>query len=230
MKNVSQCVGNFFQRLIQMLHKTLKTRTFRSVATRLNIVNSALFTRNKYSIEHQTSASERIWFCLIYKKQFAATYIKTFAEQQTIPTKIRNTEQNWLQRDLFGSLPPDFHWSVRYFFCHCFCCRITIPLNSKWRHHQKYITHFKIGMNFPELQSFTKSEARLHVCWENNCLCRIRGDCVTWDDDLRMIKTAIPSVDSNREQLEAFQRFFEAQLCFQGWWNWMPWKFIYFPW
>ena len=33
---------------------------------------------------------------------------------------------------------------------------------------------------------------------------------VTWDDDLRTIRTAIPSVASNREQLEAFQRFFEA--------------------
>ena len=32
--------------------------------------------------------------------------------------------------------------------------------------------------------------------------------CVTWDDDLRTIKTAIPSVASNREQLEAFERFF----------------------
>ena len=34
--------------------------------------------------------------------------------------------------------------------------------------------------------------------------------CMTWDDDLRMTKTPIPSVASNREQLEAFQRFFEA--------------------
>ena len=38
----------------------------------------------------------------------------------------------------------------------------------------------------------------------------MRGECVTWDDDLRTIKTAIPLVASNREQLEAFQRFFEA--------------------
>ena len=38
--------------------------------------------------------------------------------------------------------------------------------------------------------------------------------CVTWDDDLRTIKTAIPSVASNCQQLEGFQRFFEAQLCF----------------
>ena len=35
--------------------------------------------------------------------------------------------------------------------------------------------------------------------------------CMTWDDDLlRTIKTAIPSVASNCEQLEAFQRCFEA--------------------
>ena len=40
--------------------------------------------------------------------------------------------------------------------------------------------------------------------------------CLTWNDDLRTIKTAIPSVASNHEQLEEFQRFFEAQLCFQG--------------
>jgi len=32
--------------------------------------------------EHQNSASERIWFSLINKEKFAATYIKTFAKQQ----------------------------------------------------------------------------------------------------------------------------------------------------
>ena len=36
--------------------------------------------------------------------------------------------------------------------------------------------------------------------------------CVTWDDELRTIKIAILSVAFNREQLEAFQRLFEA--CF----------------
>ena len=38
--------------------------------------------------------------------------------------------------------------------------------------------------------------------------------CVTWDDDFRTVKTvnSIPSVASNREQFEAFQRFFEAKL------------------
>ena len=38
--------------------------------------------------------------------------------------------------------------------------------------------------------------------------------CVTWDDELRTIKIAITSVAFNREQLEAFQRLFEAYSLF----------------
>ena len=38
--------------------------------------------------------------------------------------------------------------------------------------------------------------------------------CVTWDDELRMIKIAIRSVPFNHEQLEAFQRLFEAYSLF----------------
>jgi len=38
--------------------------------------------------------------------------------------------------------------------------------------------------------------------------------CVTWDDDLRTIKIAILSVAFNSEQLEAFQRLFEASFLF----------------
>ena len=38
--------------------------------------------------------------------------------------------------------------------------------------------------------------------------------CVTWDDELRMIKIAITLVAFNREQLEAFQRLFEAYSLF----------------
>ena len=38
--------------------------------------------------------------------------------------------------------------------------------------------------------------------------------CVTWDDELRTIKIAILLVAFNREQLEAFQRLFEACLLF----------------
>ena len=37
---------------------------------------------------------------------------------------------------------------------------------------------------------------------------------MTWYDDLKTIRTAIPSVASNREQLEAFQRFFEINPLF----------------
>ena len=51
MKNVSQRVDNFFQRLIQMLHKALKTKD--NVSPRcnkaqhiVNTTNSALFTSN----------------------------------------------------------------------------------------------------------------------------------------------------------------------------------------
>ena len=36
----------------------------------------------KNYFEHQNSASERIWSCLINKEEFVATYIETFAEQQ----------------------------------------------------------------------------------------------------------------------------------------------------
>lgn len=50
-ENVSQRVGNFFQRLIQMLHKALKTKD--NVSPRcnkakhiVNTTNSALFTSN----------------------------------------------------------------------------------------------------------------------------------------------------------------------------------------
>ena len=38
--------------------------------------------------------------------------------------------------------------------------------------------------------------------------------CVTWDDELRTIKIAITSVAFNCEQLEAFQRLFEAYSLF----------------
>ena len=38
--------------------------------------------------------------------------------------------------------------------------------------------------------------------------------CVTWHDESRTIKIAIPSVAFNREQLEAFQRLFEAYSLF----------------
>ena len=75
MKNVSKCVGNFFQRLIQMLHKTLKTKD-----NVLPCSNKAPHATN--STEHHNSASERIWFWNVNKEQFAATYIKTFAKQQ----------------------------------------------------------------------------------------------------------------------------------------------------
>ena len=37
---------------------------------------------------------------------------------------------------------------------------------------------------------------------------------MTWVDELRRIKIALLSVASNREQLEAFQRLFEAFLLF----------------
>ena len=38
--------------------------------------------------------------------------------------------------------------------------------------------------------------------------------CVTWDDELRTMKIAIPSVAFNREQLDAFQRLFKAYSLF----------------
>ena len=38
--------------------------------------------------------------------------------------------------------------------------------------------------------------------------------CLTWDDELRTIKIAILSVVFKREQLEAFQRLFEAYFLF----------------
>ena len=38
--------------------------------------------------------------------------------------------------------------------------------------------------------------------------------CMTWDDELRTIKIAITLVAFNREQLEAFQRLFEAYSLF----------------
>ena len=51
MKNVSQRIGNFFQRLIQMLHNVLKTKD--NVSPRcnkakhnVNTTTSALFTSN----------------------------------------------------------------------------------------------------------------------------------------------------------------------------------------
>jgi len=54
MKNVSKRVGNFFQRLIQMLHKTLKTKD--NVSPRcnkaphtINTTSSPLFTHNKFN-------------------------------------------------------------------------------------------------------------------------------------------------------------------------------------
>ena len=89
MKIVSQRVGTVFQRLIQMLHKTLKTKdnvSPRSNKAETNCQHSqpiALWClqANNY-FEHQNSASERIWSCLINKEEFVATYIETFAEQQ----------------------------------------------------------------------------------------------------------------------------------------------------
>ena len=39
---------------------------------------------------------------------------------------------------------------------------------------------------------------------------------MTWDDDLRTIKTAILSAASNCEQLEAFQRFFKLNSVFKA--------------
>jgi len=53
MKNVSQRVANFFQFLIQMLHKTLKTKDNLSPCCNIkqkhivNTTNSALFTHKK---------------------------------------------------------------------------------------------------------------------------------------------------------------------------------------
>ena len=62
-------------------------------------------------------------------------------------------------------------------------------------------------MKFPETQSFAKSDARLRRYKNIFVKCVV---CVTWDDELRTIKIVIPSVAFNREQLDAFQRLFEA--------------------
>ena len=57
-------VGNFFQRLIQILHKTLKTKDNVSPrCNKLNILSTqaiAVYLPTTNSIEHQNSASERI--------------------------------------------------------------------------------------------------------------------------------------------------------------------------
>ena len=81
--------------------QTLKAKDVSSLCNKadprtVNTANSAMFTCDKYSIEHQNSASGRICFCLINKEQFSATCIKTFAKQQPIPTRIRNAETKTL--------------------------------------------------------------------------------------------------------------------------------------
>ena len=79
-KNVSQRVDSFFQSLIQMLHKALKTKD--NVSPRCNKARHIGFVYKQHYVEHQNSASERIWFCLINKEIFATTYIESFARQQ----------------------------------------------------------------------------------------------------------------------------------------------------
>ena len=119
--------------------QTLKTKDVSPTCNKadphtVNTANSAMFTRNKYSTEHQNSASGRIWFRLVDKEQFSVTGSKTFAEQQPIPTEIRNAEKTLVTAWIFWRFAPKI-------FCHCFCHGITIPLSSKWRRHQKYLTH-----------------------------------------------------------------------------------------
>ena len=91
--------------------QTLKTKDVSSRCNKadphtVNTANSTMFTCNKYSIEHQNSATWRIWFCLINKEQFSATCIKTFAEQQPIPTGGRNTEKQLVMAWLFWQFAP----------------------------------------------------------------------------------------------------------------------------
>ena len=45
-----------------------------------NTTNSAVY--KQHYVEHQNSASERIYFCLINKEIFATTYMESFAKQQ----------------------------------------------------------------------------------------------------------------------------------------------------
>ena len=87
MKNFSQRVDSFFQRFIQMLRKALKTKD--NVSPRCNkakhignTTNSAFFVYKQHYVEHQYSASESIWYCLINKEIFATFYIDSFAKQQ----------------------------------------------------------------------------------------------------------------------------------------------------
>ena len=85
MKDVPQRVDSFFQRLIQMLHKVLKTKD--NVSPRSNkakhignTTNSALFTSNimlNIKILHL-----REFDFFINKEIFATTYIESFAKQQ----------------------------------------------------------------------------------------------------------------------------------------------------
>ena len=90
--------------------QTLKTQdVLRKLTHTLSTQPIAMFTCNKYSTEHQNSASGRIWFCLVNKEQFSVTGIKTFAEQQPIPTGIRNAEKNiGYGVNFFPVCPQDF--------------------------------------------------------------------------------------------------------------------------
>ena len=75
----------------------------------------ALCLQATNSIEHQSSASERIWFCMIIKEQFAATYIKTFVEQQPIyPPEINiNVEKENVGVICLVVCPQAWHWLVQ---------------------------------------------------------------------------------------------------------------------
>ena len=73
---------------------------------KVNTANSTSFTSNRYSIEHQNSAAERIWFCLIHKEQFAATYIKLLRTNSQYPPELETQKKSWFRHDLFGSLLP----------------------------------------------------------------------------------------------------------------------------
>ena len=82
MKNLSQRFDSFFQSLIQMLHKALKTKD--NVSPRFNKAKHIGFVYKQRYVEDENSASERIWFCLSNKEIFATTYIETFAKQQPV--------------------------------------------------------------------------------------------------------------------------------------------------
>ena len=69
--NVSQRVGTFETNAAQrVLPRCNKAKHF------VNTTNSVFFTSNKFD-QHKNSLSERIWFCLINKEQFATANIPT---------------------------------------------------------------------------------------------------------------------------------------------------------